>query len=43
MSVEQQFDQARAEAFAGRLLDNLNGGATMIMTSICVRGRNRRA
>jgi 2-polyprenyl-3-methyl-5-hydroxy-6-metoxy-1,4-benzoquinol methylase len=34
MTVEQQFDQARAEAFAGRLLDDLNGGAIMIMTSI---------
>src|SRR5919206_3521311 len=30
----QQFDQGRAEAFVGRLLDDLNGGATMIMTSI---------
>src|SRR5918994_1645925 len=34
MTTEQQFDQARAEAFAGRLLDDLNGGARMIMTSI---------
>jgi 2-polyprenyl-3-methyl-5-hydroxy-6-metoxy-1,4-benzoquinol methylase len=30
----QQFDQGKAEAFVGRLLDDLNGGATMIMTSI---------
>ena len=34
MTEEQQFDQARAEAFLGRLLDDLNGGATMIMTSV---------
>jgi 2-polyprenyl-3-methyl-5-hydroxy-6-metoxy-1,4-benzoquinol methylase len=30
----QQFDQGRAEAFIGRLLNDLNGGAAMIMTSI---------
>jgi hypothetical protein len=30
----QQFDQARAEAFAGRLLEVLNGGAIAFMTSI---------
>ena len=34
MTTEQQFDQAKSEAFIGRLLDDLNGGATMIMTSI---------
>src|SRR5215210_4457901 len=34
LTTEQQFDQGRAEAFAGRLLDDLNGGAVMIMTSI---------
>ena len=34
MITEQQFDQARAEAFVGQLMDDLNGGATMIMTSI---------
>lgn len=34
MTVEQHFDQAQAEAFAGRLLDVLNGGAIALMTSI---------
>ena len=34
MTIEQQFDQARAEAFAGRLLGDLNSGAMAIMTSI---------
>lgn len=28
------FDEARAEAFAGRMLDMLNGGALMVMTSV---------
>ena len=34
MTIEQHFDQTRSEAFVGRLLDDLNGGAVMIMTSI---------
>ena len=34
MTTQQQFDQERAEAFAGRLLEALNGGATALMTSI---------
>jgi 2-polyprenyl-3-methyl-5-hydroxy-6-metoxy-1,4-benzoquinol methylase len=34
MTIEQHFDQARAEAFAGRLLDLLNSGALALMTSI---------
>jgi 2-polyprenyl-3-methyl-5-hydroxy-6-metoxy-1,4-benzoquinol methylase len=34
MTIEHQFDQTRAEAFAGRLLDDLNSGAMAIMTSI---------
>jgi 2-polyprenyl-3-methyl-5-hydroxy-6-metoxy-1,4-benzoquinol methylase len=33
MTTQQQFDQTRAEAFAERLLDALNGGAIAIMTS----------
>jgi DNA-binding IclR family transcriptional regulator len=28
------FDAERAEAFAGRMLDMLNGGALMVMTSV---------
>ncbi len=34
MSTQQQFDQERAEAFAGRLVDVLNSGALALMTSI---------
>jgi 2-polyprenyl-3-methyl-5-hydroxy-6-metoxy-1,4-benzoquinol methylase len=34
MTTQQQFDQTRAEAFAERLLDALNGGSIAIMTSI---------
>jgi 2-polyprenyl-3-methyl-5-hydroxy-6-metoxy-1,4-benzoquinol methylase len=34
MTIEQQFDGAKAEAFVGRLMADLNGGAVMIMTSI---------
>ena len=34
MTIEQHFDQAQAEAFAGRLLDVLNSGALALMTSI---------
>jgi SAM-dependent methyltransferase len=30
----QQFDQERAEEFAGRMIETLNGGALMLMTSI---------
>jgi SAM-dependent methyltransferase len=32
--VESTYDTERAEAFAGRMLDMLNGGALMIMTSV---------
>ena len=34
MTTQQQFDQDRAEAFAERLLDALNGGAVALMISI---------
>jgi 2-polyprenyl-3-methyl-5-hydroxy-6-metoxy-1,4-benzoquinol methylase len=34
MTTQQQFDQERAEAFAERLVGDLNSGATAIMTSI---------
>jgi 2-polyprenyl-3-methyl-5-hydroxy-6-metoxy-1,4-benzoquinol methylase len=34
MTTQQQFDQERAEAFAERLMDVLNGGAVALMTSI---------
>jgi 2-polyprenyl-3-methyl-5-hydroxy-6-metoxy-1,4-benzoquinol methylase len=35
MTTEKQhFDQARSEAFVGQLLDDLNGGAAMILASI---------
>jgi 2-polyprenyl-3-methyl-5-hydroxy-6-metoxy-1,4-benzoquinol methylase len=34
MTTQQQFDQARAEAFAERLLEALNGGAIALMISI---------
>jgi hypothetical protein len=33
MTTVQQFDQARAEAFVGRLLNDLNGGVTMSRTA----------
>ena len=32
--VETVYDSARAEAFAGRMLDMLNAGALMVMTSV---------
>ncbi|MFO7571397.1 MAG: class I SAM-dependent methyltransferase [Gaiellaceae bacterium] len=32
--VATTYDEARAEAFAGRMLDMLNGGALMVMTSV---------
>jgi ubiquinone/menaquinone biosynthesis C-methylase UbiE len=32
--VETTFDNERAEAFAGRMLDMLNGGALIVMTSV---------
>ena len=32
--AETEFDSARAEAFAGRMLDMLNSGALMVMTSV---------
>jgi 2-polyprenyl-3-methyl-5-hydroxy-6-metoxy-1,4-benzoquinol methylase len=34
MTTQQQFDQERAEAFAGQMVDVLNSGAMAIMTSI---------
>ena len=34
MTTRQRFDQARSEAFLGRLLGDLNGAAMMIQTSI---------
>jgi hypothetical protein len=30
----QRFDQEKAEEFAGRMIETLNGGALMLMTSI---------
>jgi 2-polyprenyl-3-methyl-5-hydroxy-6-metoxy-1,4-benzoquinol methylase len=32
--LETAYDQERAEAFAGRMLEMLNGGALMVMTSV---------
>ncbi len=32
--ADQSFDQARAEAFAGRMMDVLNGASVTLMTSI---------
>ena len=34
MTTRQRFDQAKSEAFLGRLLGDLNGAAVMIQTSI---------
>jgi len=34
MMAKATYDESRAEAFAGRMLDMLNGGALMVMTSV---------